>query len=88
MHAGLTEGFNGGTGHAAGGAVLFDLTTLMSHQITKALASRETDRARQPHPLAFLKMYILLFCTIVVSMDCAMEQKLKLKKGGTYRERS
>ena len=28
------------------------------------------------------------FCTVVVSMDCAMEQNLKLKKGGTYRERS
>ena len=28
------------------------------------------------------------FCTVVLSMDCAMEQKLKLKKGGTYRERS
>ena len=28
------------------------------------------------------------FCTVVLSMDCAVEQKLKLKKGGTYRERS
>ena len=28
------------------------------------------------------------FCTVVLSMDCAMEKKLKLKKGGTYRERS
>ena len=26
MHAGLTEGFNGGAGRAAGGAILFDLT--------------------------------------------------------------
>ena len=40
LHAGLTEGFNGGAGRAAGGAVLFDLTALMSRQITKALASR------------------------------------------------
>ena len=47
------EGFNGGTGRAAGGAVLFDLTAVMSRQITKALASRETDRARLPRPLAF-----------------------------------
>ena len=87
MHVGLMEGFNGGAGRAAGGAVLFDLTTLMSRQITKALASRETDRARLPGPLAFSKMYILHFCTVVVSMDCSMEQNLKLKKGGTYRER-
>ena len=47
------EGFDGGeetcsAGRAAGGAVLFDLTA-----ITKALASRETDRARLPRPLAF-----------------------------------
>ena len=69
MHAGLTEGFDGGeeacsAGRAAGGAVLlfdliaggaglFDLTAVMSRQITKALASRETDRARLPRPLAF-----------------------------------
>ena len=57
LHAGLTEGFDGGeeacsAGRAAGGAVLVDLTTLMSHQITKALASRETDQARLPRPLA------------------------------------
>ena len=80
MHAGLMEGFNGGAGRAAGGVVLFDLTAVMSCQITKALASRETDRARLPLPLAFEKMYILHFCTVVVSMDCAMEQNLKLKK--------
>ena len=53
LHAGLTEGFNGGAGRAAGGAVLFDLTAVMSRQITKALASRETDRARLHRPLAF-----------------------------------
>ena len=53
LHAGLTKGFNGGAGHAAGGAVLFDLTAVMSRQITKALASRETDHARLPRPLAF-----------------------------------
>ena len=53
LHAVLTEGFNGGVGRAAGGAVLFDLTAVMSRQITKALASRETDRARLPRPLAF-----------------------------------
>ena len=58
LHAGLTEGFDGGeevcsVGRAAGGTVLFNLTTLMSRQITKALASRETDRARLPRPLAF-----------------------------------
>ena len=52
---GLTEGFNGGAGRAAGGVVLFDLTAVMSRQITKALASRETDRARLPRPLAFKK---------------------------------
>ena len=79
MHAGLTEGFNGGAGRAAGGTVLFDLTVVMSHQITKALASRETDRARLPRPLTFKKMNILHFCTVVVSMDCAMEQNLKKK---------
>ena len=28
------------------------------------------------------------FCTAVVSLDCAMEKNLKLKKIGTYRERS
>ena len=70
MHAGLTEGFDGGeeacsAGRAAGGAILFDLTAVMSRQITKALASRETDQARLPCPLAFKKMY------------CAMEQNLK-----------
>ena len=48
----------------------------MSHQITKALASRETDQARLPLPLAFKKMYILHFCIVVVSKDCAMEQNL------------
>ena len=58
LHVGLTEGFNGGEeacspGRAADGAVLFDLTAVMSCQITKALASRETDRARLPRPLAF-----------------------------------
>ena len=53
LHAGLTEGFNGAAECAAGGAVLIDLTTVMSRQITKALASRETDRARLPRPLAF-----------------------------------
>ena len=53
LHAGLTEGFNGGAGHAAGGAVLFDLTAVMSRQITKALASHKTDRARLSRPLAF-----------------------------------
>ena len=58
LRAGLTEGFDGGeeacsAGRAAGGAVLFDLIALMSRQITKALASRETDRARLPRPLAF-----------------------------------
>ena len=58
LHAGLTEGFDGGeeacsAGRAAGGAVLFDLTAVMSRQITKALASRETDQARLPRPLAF-----------------------------------
>ena len=47
------EGFNGGAGRAAGDAVLFDLTAVMSRQITKALASRETDQARLPRPLAF-----------------------------------
>ena len=52
------EGFDGGeeacsVGHVAGGAVLFDLTAVMSRQITKALASRETDQARLPRPLAF-----------------------------------
>ena len=55
---GLTEGFDGGeeacsAGRAAGSPVLLDLTAVMSHQITKALASRETDRARLPRPLAF-----------------------------------
>ena len=47
------EGFNGGVGREAGDAVLFDLTAVMSRQITKALASSETDRARLPRPLAF-----------------------------------
>ena len=33
------------------------LPAVMSRQITKALASRETDQARLPRPLAFKKMY-------------------------------
>ena len=49
------EGLNGGVGRAAGGAVLFDLTAVMSRQVTKALASRETNRARLPSSL--LNMY-------------------------------
>ena len=30
LHAGLTEGFNGGAGRATGGAVLFNLIAVMS----------------------------------------------------------
>ena len=58
LRAGLKEGFDGGeeaysAGRAAGSVVLFDLTAVMSRQITKALTYRETDRARLPRPLAF-----------------------------------
>ena len=55
---GLTEAFDRGeearsARRAAGSVVLFDLTAVMSRQITKALASRETDQAILPRPLAF-----------------------------------
>ena len=58
LHAGLTEGFDGGeeacsAGRAAGDTILFDLKAVMSRQIAKVTASRETDQARLPRPLAF-----------------------------------
>ena len=41
MHAGLIEGFNGGAGHAAGGAVLFNLTAGGAVPDTALMQTRE-----------------------------------------------
>ena len=41
MHAGLTEGFNGGAERAAGGAVLFDLTAGGTVPDTALMQTRE-----------------------------------------------
>ena len=57
----------------------------MSHQITKALASRETDQARLPRPLDFKKC-ILLYNSSIDGLRHGA--KLEIKKGGTYIERS
>ena len=77
MHVGLMEGFNGGARRAAGGAVLFDLTAVMSRQITKAHASRETDQARLPRLQPF-KKYILLYSSSIDGLRHGA--KLEIKK--------
>ena len=41
MHAGLTEGFNGGARRAAGGAVLFDLIAGVAVLDTALMRTRE-----------------------------------------------
>ena len=80
MHAGLTEGFNGGVGRAAGGAVLFDLTTVMSRQITKALASHETDRARLPRPSLLKNVYTpLLYSSSIDGLRPGAKLEIKKK---------
>ena len=76
---GLTKGFNGGAGRAAGSAVLFDLTALMSRQITKALASHETDRARLPRPSLLKNVYTPLLYSS--SIDGLLHgAKIEIKK--------
>ena len=71
------EGFNGGAGHAAGGAVL--LTALMSRQITKALASHETDRARLPPSRLLKNVYTPLLYSSSIDGLCH-GAKLEIKK--------
>ena len=58
----------------------------MGRQMTKALASLETDQARLPRPLAFKKC-ILLYSSSIDGLRHGAKLEIK-KKGGTYRERS